>query len=98
MSTINTPTTAIKTPDIAPKSGDTAMVPYMAPLQKPEPGSEAEFRFRTDAEAMMTVFAAAEVNARTIVLWDGTPRFAADLVRAWRKDTQSSEGRRLHKR
>lgn len=76
----------------------TAIEVYKGPLQKPEPGTVEARRFATDAEQMMAILTMAETNPRAIVLWDGVPRICADLVRAWRKETYTSESKRLHRK
>lgn len=77
---------------------DTALAKYVGPLQKPEPGTEEEARYRINATSMMEVAIMAESNPKAIVLWDGVERFCGDLVRAWRKETYTSEAKRLHRK
>lgn len=75
-----------------------ALAKYIGPLQLPAEGTEEASRFRTDASQMMTVLEQNEVNPKSIVMWDGVPRIVGDLVRAWRKETYTSEAKRLHRK
>ena len=82
----------------ATEAQSTALAPYAGPLTKPTPGTPEAARFQVDVMAMMDVLTVNETNPRAIVLWDGIPRIVGDLVRAWRKETYTSEAKRLHKR
>ncbi len=88
--------TPIAVETINPK--ESALAKYVGPLQMPKDGTEEATRFRLDASQMMTVLEQNEVNPKALVLWDGVPRIVGDLVRAWRKETYTSEAKRLHRK
>ncbi len=80
----------------SPKS--TAMVPavpIMSAMTMPAEGTPERARFAQAAADMTDVLAAYENNPRAIVLWHGTERCVADLVRAWRKLAIEAERSRM---
>ncbi len=76
----------------------TAPTTVASAMTMPAEGSIERARFVQAAADMTDVLVAAENNSRAIVLWHGTERVAADLVRAWRKLAQTAEAERLKAR
>jgi hypothetical protein len=75
----------------------TAIVPHTPTscLQRPADGSVEAAAFRQAAEDMTAVLTASENSPGAIVLWNGVPRVARDLVRGWRKLALEAERKRL---